>query len=91
MCLFYLSVYGCGQIIQVNDFVWFSLCLDPGGALYCLIDGRHMAGLNDGLSQKRWTINKNGRPWTTMDLAAIVSPRSHLHAVLTVAITGEAR
>ena len=27
MCLFYLSVYGCGQIIQLNDFVWFSLFL----------------------------------------------------------------
>ena len=27
-----------------------------GGALYCLIGGRPRAGLNDGLSQKWWTI-----------------------------------
>ena len=25
MCLFSLSVYGCGQVIQLNDFVWCSL------------------------------------------------------------------
>ena len=27
-----------------------------GGALYCLIGGRHRAGLNDGFSQKWWAI-----------------------------------
>ena len=25
MCLFFLSFYGCGQVIQLNDFVWCSL------------------------------------------------------------------
>ena len=25
MCLFFLSLYGCGQVIQLNDFVWCSL------------------------------------------------------------------
>ena len=27
MCLSYLSLYGCGQIIKLNDFVWYSLRL----------------------------------------------------------------
>ena len=25
MCLFFLSFYGYGQVIQLNDFVWCSL------------------------------------------------------------------
>ena len=25
MFLFFLSLYGCGQVIQLNDFVWCSL------------------------------------------------------------------
>ena len=25
MCLFFLSLYGCGQVIQLNDFMWCSL------------------------------------------------------------------
>ena len=25
MCLLFLSLYGCGEVIQLNDFVWCSL------------------------------------------------------------------
>ena len=69
MFLLYLSLYGCGQIIELNDFWVVRYAFTAanvivghsadGGALYCLIGGRHKAVPYDGLSQ--WTIG--GQPW----------------------------
>ena len=61
-----LSLYGCGQIIELNDFcVVFAV----PSSLY---------------------TNVMLRLWRPRVLTAIISPRSQLHAVLTVAIQGEA-
>ena len=60
-----LSLYGYGKIIELNDFCMLFAVPSKftanvvvgnsadGGALYCLIGGRHRAVLYDGLSQKR--------------------------------------
>ena len=62
-----LNFYGCGQIIQLNDF-----CVVFANAFFATV------------VQRLW------RPRATV-LNAIVSSWSQLHAVLTIAITGEAR
>ena len=61
-----LSFYGCGQIIELNDF-----CVMFAVPLYA------------NVMLRLW------RPRVTD--CAIMSPRSQLHAVLTVAIPGEGR
>ena len=55
-----LSLYGCGKIKRLLCVVRCALTGNvvvgnsaDGGALYCLIGGRHRAALYDGLSQKR--------------------------------------
>ena len=75
MCLLYLSVYGCCQLTELNDFlvVFSTLCYyrpsasaignsADGGALCCLIGGRHKAVLTEGRNREQSAENRADHP-----------------------------
>ena len=63
MCLLYLSVYGCCQLTELNDFlvVFYKLRIignsADGSAICCIIGERHRAVLTEGRHREQLADN----------------------------------